>query len=71
MSQISLNQHGSGLGLSICKKLVNALGGDIKIDSHLGEGTVTCFSIKCHYWLMADSTDANVEEFNFLETKCF
>jgi len=27
------NKHGSGLGLSICKKLVTAMGGSISIDS--------------------------------------
>ena len=30
---------GSGLGLSICKALLNASGGTISVDSHVGQGT--------------------------------
>jgi signal transduction histidine kinase/CheY-like chemotaxis protein/HPt (histidine-containing phosphotransfer) domain-containing protein len=36
---------GSGLGLSICKKLVNLMGGDIGVKSKLGEGTTFTFEI--------------------------
>ena len=36
---------GSGLGLSICKKLINLMGGDIGVKSRLGEGTTFNFDI--------------------------
>ncbi|PKM08439.1 MAG: histidine kinase, partial [Gammaproteobacteria bacterium HGW-Gammaproteobacteria-7] len=36
----STSQHGSGLGLSICRELVQAMSGGISIRSRPGEGTV-------------------------------
>ncbi len=36
---------GFGLGLNICKKIVNAHGGKISIDSKVGKGTTIIFSI--------------------------
>ena len=38
-------QQGSGLGLSICKQLVEEMGGDISIDSKPGEGTRVRFTV--------------------------
>ncbi len=35
----NLNKEGVGLGLTICKNLTVALGGDIKVESCIGEGT--------------------------------
>jgi signal transduction histidine kinase len=40
---------GSGLGLSICKKIVDKMNGRIEVDSVVGEGT--CFSIIIPYTL--------------------
>ena len=37
---------GSGLGLSICRKLVEAMGGELKVDSEQGKGTRFHFTIK-------------------------
>ena len=34
-----LNVKGIGLGLSICKRIVTELGGDIKVDSVLNKGS--------------------------------
>ncbi len=31
--------QGSGLGLSICKKILNRLGGDVILESELGKGS--------------------------------
>ena len=36
---------GSGLGLSICKRLVELMGGEISAQSKLGEGSVFCFAL--------------------------
>ena len=35
----NVNQHGFGLGLSICKKIINAGHGEITCQSTLDEGT--------------------------------
>jgi CheY-like chemotaxis protein/HPt (histidine-containing phosphotransfer) domain-containing protein len=38
--------HGTGLGLSICAQLVERMGGEIGIDSALGEGTTVWFTVR-------------------------
>ncbi|MBI4958325.1 MAG: MASE1 domain-containing protein [Desulfovibrio sp.] len=37
--------QGAGLGLSICRRLVNLMGGDIEVDSEEGVGTLVSFCI--------------------------
>jgi two-component system sensor histidine kinase TorS len=39
-------QHGgAGLGLAICQRLVEAMGGEISLESQLGQGTCVRFSL--------------------------
>jgi len=44
-SNAHLNPNGVGLGLSICKKIVKQLNGDIEVKSVLGEGTALTFYV--------------------------
>lgn len=43
----SINTTGIGLGLSICKKIMDALGGTIGLDSHTDIGTSITFTLHC------------------------
>lgn len=48
---------GTGLGLSIVKKLIELMGGLIKVESTLGEGSRFCFQLP---FKIADNTDETV-----------
>ena len=39
------NHGGAGLGLAICRELVNKMGGEISVDSKFGEGSVFSFTV--------------------------
>lgn len=43
------NIEGSGLGLPICKRLVEAMQGQIDIESEYGKGTTVSFFIECEF----------------------
>lgn len=44
--EINLQFGGTGLGLSICKEVVTALGGDLKVESRVGEGSSFSFELE-------------------------
>ena len=50
--------EGTGLGMSIVKKLIDAMGGTIGIESTLGQGTTVTIRIPLRYETVAISTDA-------------
>ena len=43
--QHPLEEAGNGIGLAVCKKVVNLHGGDIWAESKVGEGTTIHFTL--------------------------
>ncbi len=59
----SARRHGGiGLGLAICDRLVNAMGGNITLDSELGKGTKIGFSVEMEICKAPSSTQANQQQ---------
>lgn len=54
----SMNRHGVGLGLSICKNLIEAMGGRVNVYSRLDHGTKFTINLKTSCILKNHETSA-------------
>ena len=52
---------GIGLGLAICERLVDAMGGEIRLQSELGQGTRVSFELELESGVAADIADSGAE----------
>jgi len=64
--QGTIGNHGSGLGLTICKWLVEGMGGDISIESAVGQGTCATFRLPLALDESAVTEDSFVANLNGL-----
>ena len=61
-STIEKHYGGYGLGLSITKRLVNLLGGEVRLESEEGEGTSVRFSIPVQLAPIAEKAETPVQQ---------
>jgi signal transduction histidine kinase len=45
--ETSISNHGTGLGLFICKQIIHEHGGDISVSSEISKGTVFTINLPC------------------------
>ena len=64
-TQITPEHQGKGLGLSICKRIADALDGDLEVDSTLGKGT--CISLELALPIVRDLKLESVKHSNPLD----
>jgi signal transduction histidine kinase/ligand-binding sensor domain-containing protein/DNA-binding response OmpR family regulator len=58
-STVTRKYGGSGLGLVICERLVKLMGGQIKVESEFGRGSIFNFEIRCQ---RDDSSGTSINE---------
>ena len=61
-SSTSRHYGGTGLGLALCKRIVEMMGGDISVDSVAGEGSTFSFSIELQKVTDFDTTAYSLEK---------
>ena len=66
-AEVNTSRHfgGTGLGLTLCKKLTNMMGGDINVKSTLGEGSEFYFNVKMKQVVDAPETYVFTKEYAF------
>ena len=66
-AEVNTSRHfgGTGLGLTLCKKLTNLMGGDINVKSTLGEGSEFYFNVKMKQVVDAPLTYTLENEYAF------
>jgi hypothetical protein len=46
-SSLRRRHHGTGIGLGIVRQMVRLMGGDVCVESRVGEGTTMHFTVRC------------------------
>ena len=66
-AEVNTSRHfgGTGLGLALCKKLSNMMGGDVNVKSELGEGSEFYFNVKMKLIDNAPETYVFSKEYGF------
>ncbi len=66
-TSINRRYGGAGLGLAICKRLANTMGGDVKIDSEVGRGSTISFTCQLFEGQAKNAATANAGQLSLSE----
>jgi len=64
----NMNPNGTGMGLSICKRIAESMGGDVEVKSEPGRGSYFSFSFTCEIPTAKQITEAGLSR-NLLEVE--